>query len=354
MKKSLAGVKLEEETKIENVRPLMNEKGQRVLGQNIGDEVTAPKPGEIDKAATNRINDNSYDGKRYKDYLTKQFFDLPKEQQQAIEQNVIRDNASAKDNPEIMSRGITLELAKDAIRQFYPANRKDKLIGEDQPSKSSNFNFGGKGLEYDINGFPRADKINIKVKTNGGIQQRQVSTGNFYGFKPVEILNTKTDGVVDIETNEPVKLSSGNTFDMIKVGDVSAMPIATANFTTKTGVTYKKGQVVDDKAVAGLTQNGLVEYQPMIKGQVTYKVGKYSETKSVIIPANNISRSVLISAGTTDTEATGESIKLAIKEAKEMSDNLRNRKKISGQPSKPTQPSSTKPIQNPLVTKKSR
>jgi hypothetical protein len=204
-----------------------------------------------------------------------------------------------------------------------------------------NINFGGKVLDYDINGFPRAEKINIKVKTKDGEQQRQVSTGNFYGFKPVEILNTQTDGVVDIETNESVTLPQGNTFDMIKVGDASAMPIATKSFTTKSGVTYKKGQVVDDKAVAGLTQDGLVEYQPMIKGQVSYKVGGndgYNVTKSVVIPANNISRSVLISAGQSDAEPTSESINLAVKEAREMTDNLRKRKKISGQPSKPTQP----------------
>lgn len=335
LQKSLQGVKLEEETKIQNVRPLLNEKGQRVLGQNIADEVTAPKAGEIEKLSITLTDDSSYNGKRYKNYLVNQFFDLPQEQQQAIQQRVVRKNASAKDNKDLLLKGIVQELAKDDLTQRFEVKRTNKIIGEDQPSKKGglNINFGGKTLDYDINGLPRAEKINIKVKTNNGEQQRQVSTGNFYGFKPVEILNTKTDGVVDIETNEPVTLAAGNTFDLLKVGDASAMPIAAKNFTTKSGVTYKKGQVVDDKAVAGLTQDGLVEYQPMIKGQVTYKVGNYSQTKSVVIPANNISRSVLISAGSTDVEPTSESINLAIKEAREMTDNLRKRKKISAQPS---------------------
>lgn len=233
---------------------------------------------------------------------------------------------------------VKLLAAKETVKNQILELGKYKTEQSDwrprAPKGDFNINFGGRALDYDVNGLPRADKINIKVKTKDGEQKRQVSTGNFYGFKPVEILNTKTDGVVDIETNEPVTLAAGNTFDLLKVGDASAMPIATKSFTTKSGVTYKKGQVVDDKAVAGLTQDGLVEYQPMIKGQVTYKVGDYSQTKSVVIPANNISRSVLISAGSTDVEPTSESINLAIKEAREMTDNLRKRKKISGQPTK--------------------
>jgi len=344
LKKSLAGVKLEEETIIENVRPLMNEKGQRVLGQNIGVQVTAPKAGEIEKAATNRVNDNSYDGKRYKDYLTKQFFDLPKEQQQAIEQKVIRDNASAKDNPEIMSRGIMLELAKDAIRELYPANRKDKLIGEDQPSKDgSNFNFNRIPLYLDDAGMPGTDKININVTTKDGKRTRQIAIGNFYGFKAVEILNTQTNNVIDIETNEPVKPTSGNTFDMIKVGKTVAMPIAQKDFTTQSGVSYKRGQLVDEKAVRGLTQNGLVKYEPRVEGQVTYKMDKYTVTKSVVIPSSNIRRAVEISSGATDQKQTALSFDYAEQEAQELNDALYNRKKISRQPSKPAQPSSTKP-----------
>ena len=147
LKKSLAGVKLEEETKIENVRPLMNEKGQRVLGQNIGDEVTAPKAGEIDRLVKNITNDNSYDGKRYKTYLTEQYFSLPEEQQKEIQQKVIRNNTSAKDDKDLLLQGIVQELAKGDLSQRFEVKRANKLIGEDQPSKSSNFNFGGKGLE---------------------------------------------------------------------------------------------------------------------------------------------------------------------------------------------------------------
>lgn len=149
LNKSLQGVKVEEETKIENVRPLMNEKGQRVLGQNIGDEVTAPKEGEIDKLAVRLTTDTSYNGKRYKDYLTEQYFSLPEDQQQAVVQRVIKKNASAKDNKDLLQQGIILEMSKDALKQRFEVKRSNKLIGEDQPREGANINIGG---GYNVNG----------------------------------------------------------------------------------------------------------------------------------------------------------------------------------------------------------
>ena len=197
-----------------------------------------------------------------------------------------------------------------------------------QPKGDFNINFG-RAVTYSPEGTPKTEPITVNVKTAMGAERRPVYGGNFYGFKPVEILNTQTNGVIDIESNSPVSLGKGNTFDLIKVGEAVSMPVAIADFTTSKGVTYKKGQVVDEPAIKGLTSDNLVAYRPMIKGQASYKTASDKFiTKSVLIPVGNIADAVITSASTPDQNATARSIKEAEREAIEMTTQLAKRPKI--------------------------
>ena len=206
-------------------------------------------------------------------------------------------------------------------KQLEDRNKKYVKSNIPQPKGDFTFNFN-KQLSYSPEGTPKTEPITINVKTSVGTEKRPVYGGNFYGFKPVEILNTKTNGVIDVESNNPVTLSKGNTFDLIKVGQAVSMPVATSDFTTSKGVTYKKGQIVDEPAIKGLTSDRLVEYRPMITGQVTYKdasnVLNSTVTKSVLIPVGNIADAVITSASTGDQNATARSIKEAEMESIEM------------------------------------
>ena len=235
LQNALQGVKLEEETKIENVRPLLNEKGQRVLGQNIGDEVTAPKAGEIDRLVTNLTSDNSYDGRRYKNYLTEQYFSLPEEQQKAIQQKVIRTNASAKDNKDLLLQGIVQELAKGDLSQRFQVKRTNKIIGEDQPSKGLNVNLGGGKITPNKWGlFPSEtvhERQSDKYKTRNmeqlralNIERRKQGMGELEYDEAYPKQNVKYDEVVfenqDVSENKTFQYPDG------KGGLIDVTPIS--------------------------------------------------------------------------------------------------------------------------------
>ena len=239
---------------------------------------------------------------------------------------------AAKANPNLRPEEVEqVALRKYAFDRLENINQKTVKSNIPQPKGDFNFNFG-KSLSYTPEGIPKTEPINIRVKTAKGEEKRPVYGGNFYGFKPVEILNTQTNGVIDIETNSPVNLGKGNTFDLIKVGEAVSMPVAIADFTTSKGVKYKKGQVIDEPAMRGLTSSNLVQYSPMIKGQVTYKdpsnIYAKTTTKSVLIPVGNIADAVITSASTGDQNATARSIQEATREAQEMTTQLVKRPKI--------------------------
>lgn len=293
-------------------------------------------------------------GKRTRNYLTRdedELYKIPTERidefstQLAVDPE-FRANVILKDKPtfdKYVSDAATsnpnltpeqleqVALKKYSFDKLQNVNQKMVRANIPQPKGDSPFNFK-KQLNYSPEGTPKTEPITINVKTSVGTEKRPVYGGNFYGFKPVEILNTKTNGVIDVESNNPVTLSKGNTFDLIKVGQAVSMPVATSDFTTSKGVTYKKGQIVDEPAIKGLTSDRLVEYRPMITGQVTYKdasnVLNSTVTKSVLIPVGNIADAVITSASTGDQNATARSIKEAEREAIEMTTQLVKRPKI--------------------------
>lgn len=239
----------------------------------------------------------------------------------------VSDAAAA--NPSLTPEQLEqVALKKYSFDKLENANQKLVRSNIPQPKGDFNINFG-RAVTYSPEGTPKTEPITVNVKTAMGAEKRPVYGGNFYGFKPVEILNTQTNGVIDIESNSPVNLGKGNTFDLIKVGEAVSMPVAIADFTTSKGVTYKKGQVIDEPAIKGLTSDNLVAYRPMIKGQASYKTisGKFI-TKSVLIPVGNIADAVITSASTPDQNATARSIKEAEREAIEMTTQLAKRPKI--------------------------
>lgn len=197
------------------------------------------------------------------------------------------------------------------------------------PKSESNLNitFGSGVSDLNVNdGIPTNGKIPLKVKTTAGEVVRNVPTGNQYGYKMVEILNTKGEGFINADTNLPMK---GQVFQSIKTGEATSVPIAVKGFTTAKGVTYKPGQMVDEKSIAGLTEDGVVEYRPMVKGTVTYNKDSKTYTVSVLAPAEQIGRAIISTQSKDDAPATAKGIQEAINEAMKLNTALKSRKKIS-------------------------
>lgn len=161
---------------------------------------------------------------------------------------------------------------------------------------------------------------------------------------------TAAEGVVDAKTNKPL---SGKTFQKVEAFEATAVPIATKDFITSRGIQYKKGQMIDKGSVAVSVKQGLAEFQPMIKGIATYKEaqkirGKMEDvtiTADVLIPAKNVSTSVIRSQSKEDVPATTAYIQRSIDESTKL--NKKYRSEIKGQstatgtPAPSTQPKKT-------------
>jgi hypothetical protein len=169
----------------------------------------------------------------------------------------------------------------------------------------------------------------------------QVPTGNTYGFKMATIGGTAAEGVVNAKTNQPL---SGKTFQKVEAFEATAVPIATKDFITSRGIQYKKGQMIDKGSVAIAVKQGLAEYQPMIKGIATYKEsqkirGKMEDvtiTADVLIPAKNVSTSVIRSQSKEDVPATTAYIQRSIDEStklnKKYKSEVRSKSTATGKP----------------------
>ena len=199
-----------------------------------------------------------------------------------------------------------------------------------------NFNFGGGGgaLSFDIDGNPTNGVIPIQVEasttTSGGRKvtkafDRGVPTGNNYSFNTVEVLNTRGENVIDMETNMPLE---SKMLQSTKVGDVVAVPIATKDFVGANGVNYKKGQMVDGKVLKTAMEKGLASYEPRVKGIASY-TGKVNGEdrvvqKSVLIPAGVVRTGVVSSQSGKNQEFINSLFDKAIQEANEL--NTRGRR----------------------------
>jgi hypothetical protein len=229
-------------------------------------------------------------------------------------------------------------------------NLNEKRVKSNIPQERGgglDFNFGGVGeLAFDMDGNPTNGVIPIQVEasttTSGGRKvsktfDRGVPTGNNYSFNTVEVLNTRGEGVLDMETNMPLE---AKMLQSTKVGDVVAVPIATRDFVGSNGVNYKKGQMVDGKVLKTAMEKGLASYEPRVKGIASYAgvVNRNPATiqKSVLIPAGLVRTGVISSQSGKNQEFINSLFDKAIQEANEL-----NAKARSGKPAPAKQEKST-------------
>lgn len=226
------------------------------------------------------------------------------------------------------------EAAKNVLLQKY--NAANSEYRKESKSQSNNFNIdmGFGGTPEPTNPFIANDKNSLPViiQTKAGNVKRNVSLGNTNSFKMVSILSTKPAGAIDVDKNQPVK---GTVFEKVDVGDIVPVPIAQRDITDKnTGVSYKKGQMVDFESVKGLGMEGLVAYVPMFKAIGTYKDSeKRTQTKSMFVPASGTSDAVYASQSKDDKGMTKAQIQSAMNEAAQLNRTLSARFKKQATPS---------------------
>jgi hypothetical protein len=226
------------------------------------------------------------------------------------------------------------EAAKNVLLQKY--NAANSEYRKESKSQSNNFNIdmGFGGTPEPTNPFIANDKnsLPVVIQTKAGNVKRNVSLGNTNSFKMVSILSTKPAGAIDVDKNQPVK---GTVFEKVDVGDIVPVPIAQRDITDKnTGVSYKKGQMVDSESVKGLGMEGLVAYVPMFKAIGTYKDSeKRTQTKSMFVPASGTSDAVYASQSKDDKGMTKAQIQSAMNEAAQLNRTLSARFKKQATPS---------------------
>jgi hypothetical protein len=275
-----------------------------------------------------------------------QEFALLKSQDPEIKANIIlKDKAgfSAYVNQvKTANPNATPEQVENTALSAYIYDKLEKInektVKSNIPQKGSglDFNFGGGGgaLSFDMDGNPTNGVIPIQVEasttTPGGRKvtkafDRGVPTGNNFSFNTVEVLNTRGENVIDMETNMPLE---AKMLQSTKVGDVVAVPIASKDFVGSNGVNYKKGQMVDGKVLKTAIEKGLASYEPRVKGIASY-TGKLNGEdrvvqKSVLIPAGSVRTGVISSQSGKNQEFINSLFDKAIKEADEL--NARGRR----------------------------
>jgi hypothetical protein len=300
-----------------------------------------------------------------------QEFALLKSQDPEIKANIILKDkagfATYVNQVKAANPNATPEQIENTALVSYIGDKLEKInektVKSNIPQKGGGlgFNFGGGGgeLKLDIDGNPTNGVIPIQVEasttTPGGRKvtkafDRGVPTGNNYSFNTVEVLNTRGENVIDMETNMPLE---SKMLQSTKVGDVVAVPIATKDFVGANGVNYKKGQMVDGKVLKTAMEKGLASYEPRVKGIASY-TGKVNGEdrvvqKSVLIPAGVVRTGVVSSQSGKNQEFINSLFDKAIKEADEL--NARGRRgarartpQPSGKPTQATQPKAKKKL----------
>jgi hypothetical protein len=244
-------------------------------------------------------------------------------------------------NPNLNPLIAQQEAAKSVLLQKY--NAANSEYRKESKSQSNNFDIdmGFGGTPEPTDPFIASDKNSLpvvvqtkagSVGVGGNVVKKNVSLGNTNSFKMVSILSTKPAGAIDVDKNEPVK---GTVFEKVDVGDIVPVPIAQRDITDKnTGISYKKGQMVDSESVKGLGMEGLVLYVPMFKAIGTYKDSeKRTQTKSMFVPASGTADAVYASQSKDDKGFTRSKIQSATKEAEQLNRTLSARFKKQATPS---------------------
>jgi hypothetical protein len=243
------------------------------------------------------------------------------EEQKKLGGEIDNDNLKLAATAAVIKKDIEKRAQYNDIRNKpQPSNFNMNLGFGETPEPTDPF------IANDKNSLP------IVVKMKVGEEKRNISLGNTNSFKMVSILSTKPAGAIDVDKNQPVK---GTVFEKVDVGDIVPVPIAQRDITDKnTGVSYKKGQMVDAKSVKGLGTEGLVLYVPMFKAIGTYKDSeKRTQTKSMFVPASGTSDAVYASQSKDDKGLTKAQIQSAMNETTQLNRTLSARFKKQATPS---------------------
>lgn len=297
------------------VQDIIKKDGKDIISYKIADE-------RINSLADEMANDKNY----VINALVKDAKGVNKEIQAALQADPTLTKEAAED----------IGMKSYFVKNLQSANQDFSVSNTPKPKSGLNFNFGGGGgaLSFDIDGNPTNGVIPIQVDasttTSGGRKvtktfDRGVPTGNNYSFNTVEVLNTRGENVIDMETNMPLE---SKMLQSTKVGDVVAVPIATKDFVGANGVNYKKGQMVDGKVLKTAMEKGLASYEPRVKGIASY-TGKVNGEdrvvqKSVLIPAGVVRTGVVSSQSGKNQEFINSLFDKAIQEANEL--NTRGRR----------------------------
>lgn len=121
----LKGVKLPQTTTFENVKT----EG----GKKVGTKVTRY---DTTNAVETLVNDNSYDGKRAQKFYLDQYNGLNDAEKKKIIDRVVKKNASANNNVDVLRSGIIKEVARDRANRRYGATSEYAQYDIDQPKSS--------------------------------------------------------------------------------------------------------------------------------------------------------------------------------------------------------------------------
>jgi hypothetical protein len=250
--------------------------------------------------------------------------------------------------PELSADQIeTIAASKIAEESLQTRNKKVHFETKAQPN---NFNINlGSGLNYNNNGASPAGGNTTTIKRpltlNGQTKLIDVPvvTGNTYGFKPVSVLSLKSDGFINANGNEKI---TGQTLQETKTGSALPMPIATKRFkNSKSGDIIEVGEIVDEKQLQSMIDQGAVKWVPMFPVNSKGKNKNDEEvTISAFVPVENIAQQVIVSQSKDDAPVTQKSIQNAIDEAADRNSKL---PKVKGQ-------TTTKTVKHPLPTGKPR
>lgn len=182
--------------------------------------------------------------------------------------------------------------------------------------------------------------INVP-KAEGGLYKHtveaKIQTGQTFGFKPVKVISHRSDNFIDASTGKA--LLKGLAVQDVEVGNAVAMPVATQRYDAGNGNIIEAGEILDGASLEELSKKGLVKYKAMFPAN--YKIK--NRDASGFIPAEELSRDVLISQSKDDVKGTQQSIKMAVEDANKFNSKLKQSAPAQQTPKKSNKNSAPRP-----------
>lgn len=257
-----------------------------------------------------------------------------------LSQEVLKNaNLKGKTTPDEIYKELGKSFTFTDLRQRFPQSDIRQPIANKPMGRTS----GGKG---DDNGIsePSQRSINVSYLTNQGDKETtETTTDSSISIKPTKVTMTTSPRTVDLNGNTFIGDSKVRD---IEYGQMDVVPV------WRTGP--NKGKVVADSFLKNpkLNNSAMIEYTVISFGNAVEGMGTEATQRSIYTPTTDI-----IGALTSQESASyKESLKKAFAKQQQVAEQ-KNRKlrgeQQSAQPSKPNT-GGIKPVNNPLVTKKSR